>query len=161
MTGSNPSGTGGPSQIVKLDDFRDGKRLQNVTIVGGGSGGGGPTVDSETKNYLDAKMDSVKAQNEARFSAVLSRLDSLSSKIDLLPKALGFWQLAGMGMTGVVILLTLLGVFADRFDGGISAYGLLDTFAQSQKTRDEGQDAKLDRILGKLDTMTVAPPPGP
>lgn len=38
-------------------------------------------MDTETQRYVDKSMESVKAQNDARFSEVLSRLDSVGSQL--------------------------------------------------------------------------------
>lgn len=160
MSVSESSGTG-PAKIVQLDDRRSDPPTEKTKIFGGGSGGGGMLpVDSETKNYLDAKMDTVKAQNDARFTDVNSKLDRLVTLIETAPKPLGFWQLAGMAATSVVALITLLGVFADRFDGGISAFGLLDEFMKTQAERDAGQDARLERLLVTIEERSNQPQQG-
>lgn len=91
-------------------------------------------------------METVKAQNDARFSEVIGRLDTLNGKVDHLPRV-GFWQLAGIAASGLVVFFTLLGVFADRFDGGVAASGLMDGMQKEQLARDAAQDAKLDQIL--------------
>lgn len=122
----------------------------------GGGSGGGPTVDAETKNYLDAKMDSVKAQNDARFAEVLSRLDGIKD----LPK---FWPLvaaiAVATLSIIGISISIVSYASDRFDGGLSASALIDVITKDQAARDVGQDAKLDKILGKLDSITVITSP--
>jgi hypothetical protein len=104
-------------------------------------------------------MDTVRAQNDARFSEVISKLDGLTVRMDAIPKPVGFWQLAGMAATAIVVFFTLLGVFADRFDGGISAYGILDEHVSSQTQRDDAQDARIDRILTALEAKNAQPEP--
>ncbi len=83
----------------------------------------------------------------ARFAEVISRLDGLTVRMDALPKPVGFWQIAGMVVSAMAVGFSLLGVFADRFDGGIAASGLLDRLQEVQSERDATQDAKLDKIL--------------
>ena len=126
--------------------------------AGYGSGGGNTTVDAETKNYLDAKMEAVKAQNDARFSEVLSRLDGIKD----LPK---FWPLvAAIAIAAVTIIgisVTILSYASDRFDGGLGASSLVDAITREQAERDAAQDAKLDKILGKLETLSVVQTPKP
>ena len=144
------------AKIIEISTFLP---LNTDTRIGkGGGSGGGPTVDSETKNYLDAKMDSVKAQNDARFSEVLSRLDGLKD----LPK---FWPLVSAiaiaAVTIIGISVAILSYASDRFDGGLGAAALVDSITKDQAQRDEGQDAKLDKILGKLDSLSVVQSPKP
>ena len=120
-----------------------------------GGTGGRRGVEAETKNYLDAKMDSVRAQNDARFSEVLSRLDGIKD----LPK---FWPLVAAIAVAVVTIIgisvTVLSYASDRFDGGLAASALIDQITNDQAGRDAGQDAKLDKILGKLDSIAALPP---
>ena len=144
------------AKIIEISTFLP---FNTDTRIGkGGGSGGGPTVDSETKNYLDAKMDSVKAQNDARFSEVLSRLDGLKD----LPK---FWPLVSAiaiaAVTIIGISVAILSYASDRFDGGLGAAALVDAITKDQAQRDEGQDAKLDKILGKLDSLSVGQSPKP
>ena len=151
------------AKVIEISTFLP---LDMATRIGkGGGSGGGPTVDSETKNYLDAKMDSVKAQNDARFSEVLSGIGRVDDRVSHIASPMT-WQQAAltMGSVGLVligIVFAALSYASDRFDGGISASGLLDEFAQSQTDRDVGQDAKLDKILGKLDALSVVQEPKP
>ncbi len=121
----------------------------------GGDDGGSP-VDAETKNYLDAKVDAVKAQNDARFTEVLTSLGAVSDKVDRIPKPIGFWALAGMAATGVIALVTIFGVMADRFDGGISAAGLLDQLRAEQVERNQQQDEVLLEIRNSLEKLSNA-----
>jgi hypothetical protein len=112
------------------------------SMSGGGSGGSDGLVT--WKDYVDAQDGQTRAQNDARFAEVISRLDSLRD----LPR---FWPLVVSGiviMTGAIgIVFTVLSYASDRFDGGIAASGLLDTLQQEQEQRDAAQDAKLDQIL--------------
>jgi hypothetical protein len=117
-------------------------------------GGGGPTVDAETKNYLDAKVDSVKAQNDARFAEVLAKLDVVSERIVHL-EPLSIWKLASVAAVSVVTLLTIMGIMADRFDGGIAANGLVSAFQKDQAARDAAQDAKLDTAIDLLKQIAI------
>ena len=144
------------AKVIDISTFLP---LDKTTRIGkGGGSGGGPTVDSETKNYLDAKMDSVKAQNDARFSEVLSRLDGIKD----LPK---FWPLVSAiaiaSVTIIGICVAILSYASDRFDGGLGASALVDAITKEQAQRDEGQDAKLDKIIGKLDSISATQTPNP
>lgn len=119
------------------------------TIFGGG---GGASVDNETKNYLDANMRAVKAENDTRFNDVATKLDTMVGMIGQIPKPVGFWQLAGMAATAVVALVTIFGVMADRFDGGVAARGTFDAIVQQQRQVDIEQNQRLDQIISILET---------
>jgi hypothetical protein len=118
---------------------------------GGGGGGGGFTVDAETQRYVDKSMDAVKAQNDARFSDVIARLDGLKSQYDHAPTPLSFTQflVGAVSVAGVVLALvfSVLAIAGDRFDGGLAADAIKDQIAVEQLARDKTQDAKLDQIL--------------
>jgi len=123
--------------------------LNTETRIGTGGGpGGGPTVDAETKNYLDAKMDSVRAQNDARFAEVLSRLDGIKD----LPK---FWPLvAAIAVASITIIgisVTILSYASDRFDGGLGASSLVDAITKDQAARHGAvQMLELRTVAGNL-----------
>lgn len=110
-------------------------------------------MDSETKIYVDAKMDVVKAQNDASFATVLSRIDILSTEISHL-KPVSLWQMAVLASGAVVALVAIIGTMADRFDGGIAASSLVSGFETAQRTRDDAQDAKLDKAIDLLQQLT-------
>lgn len=132
------------------------------SAVAGGSLDREHVVDAETKIYADAKMDVVKAQNDASFATVLSRIDILSAEIPHL-KPVPLVQMIGVAFSVVVALAGILGLMADRFDGGISASSLVSgfeiaqkSFETEQKKRDAAQDAKLDKAIGLLQELTLA-----
>lgn len=155
--------TGPSSNVTNIADRRAGLADSQRTYSGGTGGGG--IVDAETKNYVDAKMETVKAQNDARFSEVLSGISRVDERVSHIASPMTWQQLAlTIGSVGLVLIGIVFGALSyasDRFDGGISASGLLDEFAQSQAERDVGQDAKLDKILGKLDALSVVQEPNP
>ena len=114
-------------------------------------------VDTGTKNDQDAKVDAVRSQNDARFAEVLAKVDGVSSKIDAIPKTITFWEAAGIAASAVIVLITVLGVYSAQFSAGVNSLGLLDKAAEVQKSRDDAQDQKLDRILDKLIVITPKP----
>lgn len=108
-------------------------------------------MDAETQRYVDKSMETVKAQNDARFAEVISRLDALKD----LPK---FWPLVLSGVVVVAgaigLVFTVLSYASDRFDGGVAASGLMDVMQKEQIARDAAQDAKLDQILESVMVLT-------
>lgn len=131
----------------------DGKMPKSA--VAGGSFERENVVDAETKIYVDAKMDVVKAQNDASFATVLSRIDIISAEIANL-KPVTIWQMFGVAFTVIVALVGIFGIMADRFDGGIAASSLVSGFETTQKARDDAQDAKLDKAIDLLQQLTAA-----
>lgn len=121
-------------------------------------GNGGGSVDPETKNYLDAKVDAVKAQNDARFAEVLGKLDGLAVRLDAMPRPVGFWQLAGLIVSAMALGLTMLALFADRFDGGLAASAIKDQIATEQDARNTQQDEKLNQIIDALGKIQHSAP---
>lgn len=127
------------SRVVTLDDHRSTK---NPKPEFSDSGGGGSSVDKETKRYVDAKMDSVKAQNDARFAEVLAKLDAIN-----VPP---IWQFAGIAFVTLGAAFAILAYASDRFDGGLAAGSLLEALSDKQAARDDLQDNKLDLILEQV-----------
>ncbi len=109
-------------------------------------------MDVHTKDYVDAKVDAVKAQNDARFSEVLFEVRAIK------PGA-SWQQNAGLLFAAVTFIFVILAYASDRFDGGLSADAIKDKLADEQLTRDMAQDARLDKILSKLDEMAAPPKP--
>jgi hypothetical protein len=141
-TVSNDSSSGGENIVYLATASQPPK----PTMYSGGSGsGGGKQVDAETKNYVDAKMDSVRAQNDARFAEVLARLDNI--------KVPSLWQLVSIGAGMVLAFVTVVGLMADRFDGGLAASSVIAPMTEAQNERDAIQDKKLDTILWKIEAL--------
>lgn len=71
----------GTQTVVFLEDRR--KATQSVIRNPSREGTGtlGLPVDANTKDYLDAKVDAVKAQNDARFAEVMSALGGLKTEM--------------------------------------------------------------------------------
>jgi hypothetical protein len=115
---------------------------------GGGSGGGKPPVDAETKNYLDANMRAVSAENNASFAR-------LEAKIDGIQPGATWQQNAGVLATGIVVTLGLVfGILAfasDRFDSGANSMGAVEEALDLQRELNAEQDARIDKILGALE----------
>lgn len=151
--------------------------VSKENTVSFGNGGGGSAVDSETKNYVDAKTRAVEAENSASFAGLDSRVDVLradfNSKIDVLKSAIeskpnppSILQILG-GFVAVFSLAIAVAAFAtNRFDAGMSSSRLVDDavsrIEESQAKRDAEQDARLGLILKTLErqieTMQQNPP---
>jgi hypothetical protein len=122
-------------------------------------------VDTETQRYVDKSMDTVKAQNDARFAEVLGEIRSLGDRVAHIGSPMTWQQLAltagSVGLILMGVVFSVLSYASDRFDGGIAASGLLDVMQAEQSKRDTVQDAKLDEILqavGKLQPPAASQP---
>jgi hypothetical protein len=148
------------AQPVPTSATADGLEPGGVKLqLGFGDGDGGGSVDAETQRYVDIKVDAMKAQNDARFSEVLSKLDAVNVKIDHAPRPLTMPQFLGgaAGALGVTlgVVFAILAYASDRFDGGIAASAVVGELMESQTLKDQQQDAKLDQILGALSVLTA------
>ena len=139
---------------------------QNEGIAGGHTGfsSDGEQEDSlmanggpPTREEIDAKLEAVEARLESRLSYIIVKLDSMNVP--------SLWQIAGIVFAGFVAVAGIIGIMADRFDGGLAARGLLDPLIQpvikAQKARDAEQDHKLDQILKAVEQIRDKPQGSP
>lgn len=121
-------------------------------------------MDVPLKDYIDAQDEKTRAQNDARFAEISAQISKVISKLDDLKDPPSIWQIAGLLLTSLGVVLGLvfavLAFASDRFDGGIAASGLLDQFEARQSERDADHDAKLDLILEEVRSLATQPAPG-
>lgn len=120
--------------------------------------------DIPLKDYVDARTDAVRAQNDARFAEVLAEMKGVSAKLDHIERNAiswkGVWGAAAATTVAVAsIVLAVLSISGDRFDGGMSAQGIVSNVMSRQDARDAEQDKKLDAILERLDGISEARTP--
>ena len=140
--------------------MRPGTFWADVSLIHGEDGTRGETsVDAETHRYVDAKMETVRAQNDARFAEVLAKIDGLSDRVANLKPPVSLWQIASLLAAAVAAMIGIFGVMADRFDGGIAASGLRSAFQEAQISKDAAQDAKLDQIIEAIGKIPTTPMP--
>lgn len=127
----------------------------NLTF-GGGSGGGG--MD---KDYVDARIEAVKAQNDAHFAEVRSDISAISAKLDDKPGILSIIGIAVAGFLGVVSVLAFGG---DRFDGGVQMQSTVSQIAvENQKISQENAQniAGLIQIIRGMEGRNDQPQTSP
>lgn len=128
-----------------------------------------PTMDENTKNYIDAHTEKLDAKNEARFahvdgrfSTIEARFSNLEAKIDVLGQTMPSWRSiwgAAIATVASIIGITfaVLSFAGDRFDGGIAAGSLANEAARQvlaeQAARDERQDEMNDTIFKALENI--------
>jgi hypothetical protein len=121
----------------------DGETAEGVSY-GSGDGGG---MDADQERYINAKVDAVRAQNDARFAEVLTRLEHLPSTASLA------WIIAGAVVTTVGLILGILAFGGDRFDGGVQVSSASVQQAIDAREIAEQNAEQVEALNGKLDTL--------
>ena len=105
------------------------------------------------KDYIDAQDEKTRAQNDARFARIETKLGELK-----FPSVL---QISSIVAAAVVAFIGINALMADRFEGGIGVGNVLDSVIKAQEKRDAGQDRKLDLILSALEQIRDEPKGSP
>lgn len=118
-----------------------------------------------SREEMNARLEAVRAQNDARFAEVIARLDGLKTEISHLPTV----QSMAIGMASAVVatvgLLTAIWAFGgDRFDSGVQLTGMtversLEAQRKAEGAEKQAQDAnrKLDAVLDILNRRVNTP----
>lgn len=116
------------------------------------------------KDYIDAKVEAVRAQNDARFSEIRSDIIALGAKIDAKPVGATWWQNALIVAGAVGTVFAVLAYASDRFDSGVGSMGAVEEAIDAQREINASQDGRLDRILEVLEEQGTksqeSPPDG-
>jgi len=131
------------SEYVGSHETTDSGNVVTGSVFGGGSGGGPMEPKVPLKDYVDAQDSAVE-------SRISERLGGLAKADDIKSIRQNIWSAAG---TVVAILLTMLAIAGDRFDGGVGASSLLREQAAVQESKDKAQDAQLELVNQKLDIL--------
>lgn len=119
---------------------RDVAKAQTLQF-GGGGGTSGPMEPSvPIKEYIDARDEAI----ESRLSERLGGLATASGVRN------NIW---GAAAAVIGIILAMLAFAGDRFDGGVSASGIVSHVKDQQAVKDKAQDAKLNEMDDKLDVL--------
>lgn len=105
-----------------------------------------------TKDYVDARDDALRSHVDAEFSKLRADLKSIPSKGTI-------W---GAVATGVGLLLAVLAIAGDRFDGGFSAAGVFAEQTEQNKqaleqVRTEVSQTKQD-IMNAIGALVINQP---
>lgn len=130
-------------------------KWDSVSKIGGPGGGG--TVDSNVKSYIDAKTEATRAQNDARFANVLARLDNLASVSDIQDTKKDIqsakWNVWGASLAVAGLVLAVLAFGGDRFDGGVQISSVMVEQAEEAKRLAAENTEKVDDLSAKLDAL--------
>lgn len=118
-----------------------------------GSGDGGPPVDRETERHIDTKVEAVKAQNDARFGEVISRLDAMNPAT--------WWQNGLLLAAAIGFVFSILAYASDRFDSGVASMGAVEEALDAQREINAAQDLRLERILTAMEAQINQPQGSP
>ena len=100
------------------------------------------------KDYLDAKIEAVKAGNDASFVR-------LEAKIDGIQPGASWQQIAGIVFVAFTGAFAILAFASDRFDSGVSSMGAVEEALDAQREINAGQDARLGGVLTALEKLSV------
>ena len=99
-----------------------------------GGGGERPTVDTETRNYVDARTEATRSQNEAQFARIMARLEQTPTTRELVK-----W-IVGSAIALFTAFVAVLAFGGDRFDSGVAAATL--AFENSEEARENSEEAR-------------------
>ena len=112
-------------------------------------------MDSETKNYVDARTEATRSQNEAQFARIMAKLEG-SPTSEELRKSLTAQRnwIVGSAIALFTASVTVLAFGGDRFDSGVAAATL--AFENSEEAREIADDNRKDirGIKDVLEAMT-------
>jgi len=155
--------------------------LVAAVLKTGGGGGTFDGMDPGTKDYIDAKTEATRAQNDARFAEVLGEMKAIGARVDVMGATLGA-EISKLrsdigteigGLTARINVLekttiSKLQVWGAVFTGSVAVVGLIlaalayggDRFdggvsiaeqMRAQSERDAAQDAKMNEVFTRLD----------
>lgn len=111
-------------------------------------------VTEMDKDLLEAKLDTVRAQNDAKFAEVISELRLVQSRMDGLHVRLetvpSIWQIAGVALTTLGLGVAILAFANDQFAVGVGVSPILNDQAEKQAQVDAAQDERADAVLEAL-----------
>lgn len=120
--------------------------------------GGDDGMEITSKEYIDAKADAVRAQNDARFAEVMSEIRALPTLRDNQSMK---WNIWGAAIAAAGLIVGILAFAGDRFNGGVQVASVSVQQAQeakeiSRKNAEaiEGVNNKLDELLKMLGAST-------
>ena len=98
-------------------------------------------MDSETKNYVDARTEATRSQNEAQFARIMAKLEG-SPTSEELRKSLTAQRnwIVGSAIALFTAFVTVLAFGGDRFDSGVAAATL--AFESSEEARENSKEAR-------------------
>ena len=145
------AGTGGgePSNIAQLPYANTASNDRAGGSSGGAGGGEHGSLEISMKDYIDAQDEKTRAQNDAQFVRIGSKLDNL--------KVPSIGQIAGIIFVAVGFVFAILAYASDRFDGGLSASSMIHGMKEEQHGRDNKQDLRLNRLLAIVEKAVDKP----
>ena len=152
-----------PNEAAPIGTYANVVELNQREAISGGHADVSGGADEEellmangeppTREEIDAKLEAVEARLESRLSYIIVKLDSM--------KVPSLWQIAGIVFGGVAALAGIIGIMADRFDGGLAARGVLEPLMkpvmEAQEARDAKQDEQLNKILKAVEQIRDKP----
>ena len=111
-----------------------------------------------TQSYIDRSMDAVRAQNDARFSDVLSEVRAINVKLDHVPTTRAMiGSIIGGIVAAVTIGIGVMALFGASFNSGFS----LSNIRATEERIDREQNERIDGILTRMDAFIASQEPVP
>jgi hypothetical protein len=134
----------------------------DISEIGGGDGGGGP-VDPASREYVDSKLEVLRAESIARHVDIMAELRIISARMLTLGGGIALALATGLGV--VAIILAALAFGNDLFGSGLGASGMVDAAIERQADDNRSRDERVERIERLLQERLPAPqapaPPAP
>ena len=125
---------------------------------GGGGGDGGSGIDMATKDYIDAKLETARAERREDMARIEGQLGVLMAEVTSRPTTgTVLFATFTSAITIIGIVVAVLAYGGDRFDGGVQMTGAVvedvvenREAVQSNAEAIEAVDDKLDLLLDVL-----------
>lgn len=138
---------------LSLSESQRGPNIDEKKRVSFGDGnGGGGNMDAD--KYIDAKIDTVRAQNDARFAEVVGKLGNIEHTLSGQPSVaslIGTSAITALTILGLIVALLAFG--GDRFDGGVQVSSVVVQQAQDAKALAQKNQQKMGELSEKLDIL--------
>jgi hypothetical protein len=110
---------------------------------------------SVDQSYVDARIEALKAQNEAALTRIEARLDVISERLNHIPQraeAIGYAFGTAIAIIGVIVAVLAFG--GDRFDAGVQVTAASVQQAVDAKTLSERNAQQIDALTRSIGQTT-------
>lgn len=108
-----------------------------------------------TNELLEARVETVRAQNDVTFTEIKSKLDLIEHRLQALPDNRSIWTASItiiLSVTATTIAVMAFG--SDRFDGGFSAAGAFAKQVQENRSVIKGLSTQVDDNTSALQALS-------
>lgn len=109
-----------------------------------------------TNELQEAKVETVRAQNDVTFTEIKSKLELIEHRLQALPDNRSIWTASVtiiLSVTAPTIAVMAFG--SDRFDGGFSAAGAFARQVEENRSALQGLRTQVDKNTSALEALRV------